>query len=141
MDRALPGFAFALEVRVQADGLHELLADRGVGVQRGTRVLEDHGDLLAAHARHQCLRVLAPAALVLLHRHDAPILLRDARIFLQTVEQVARRAVRVQVDAAADHARPGGDEARGRERGDALAASALSHYAERFAALADLAHD
>src|SRR2546425_4421646 len=99
----------SLDARVQADGLHELRADRGVRVQRRARILEDHGDLLAAHALHQRLGAPAPAAVVLLHRHDAPVLLLDAHVALQAVEQVAPRTVRAQVDAAADHARRGAD--------------------------------
>src|SRR5438552_17614919 len=106
-------------------------ADRGVGVQRRARILEDHGDLLSAHAFHQRLGAPAPAAVVLLHRHDAPIALLDAHVALQAVEQVAPCLARAQLDAAADPARRGAAQAGGRARVPALAAPAFADDAER----------
>jgi len=58
---------------VQTDGLADLLPDREkTGLSDDFRVLEDHGDLFAAHFPSSIrFQLRAPAGLVLGHRDDS----------------------------------------------------------------------
>ncbi len=56
-DRAPPG-AGAVGALVHADRFADLVADGEQRIERGHRVLQDHGDALAAHAAHFRLRLV-----------------------------------------------------------------------------------
>ena len=106
------------DVLVQRDRLDDLVADGVDRAERGHRLLEDHGDLVAADARGSRCRVARawPG--------------RSISVWLA----VCRSAVKE--DLARRRSVPGVlDELQDREGGDALAAAALAHHAQRPAAL------
>ena len=105
LDRAPSRAACLGTSLVGLDRLDDLVADLVERVQRGQRVLEDHRDLVAAHAR--AARSVVELAQVAALEHDPA---RDPRV-----------------------RRPG--QAQDRQVGDALAAARLADDAERLAVL------
>ena len=133
VERPLLRFPRAFRPRVQANGLGDLVPDASEGIERRLRALEDHGDFLPPHRRHDALDGFPPAGLVLGHLHDPAVAFLQADVLFEILEQVVLGPVHSESDRAADHARAGADQARDRERGDALAAAALAHHAEGLA--------
>ena len=95
---------------VQAQALSHLLADLVDRVQAGHGVLEDHGDIVAAHVLH---------------------------LRLGHVEQVVPA---VEHGPALDLSRRHGDEAHHGHMGDGLARTGLAHHAEGLAAVQRVGH-
>ena len=95
----------AVQALVHPDGLGDLVADGIDRVQRGHRLLEDDGDLLAADLSH----------LVRAERDEVAALPHDL-----AVDNLARRHL---------------DQLQHRHRGDGLAAAGLADHAQRLAAV------
>ena len=94
-----------IQTQVSLHRLRQLAPYRQHRVQRGHRLLEDHPDAVASDIAH---RLLILREQILVHKADAP---------------------------AHDTARRAGNEAHDGERGDALAAAALTHQRERLSFL------
>ena len=92
----------ALQPFVEHEGFRDLVAHREHGVERGHRLLEDHGNVLAPDA----------PPLLLVHAHELAAPEPDA--------------------AAGNRARRGRDQPHDRQRGHALAAAGFAHDAEGF---------
>ena len=95
---------------MHGDRLGDLVADREERIERGHRLLEDHGDLVAADRLH---------------------------LLLLEIEQVAALEAH---GAADDAARRIGNQPQHREGRHALAAAGLPHHAQRLAAAHGVGH-
>ena len=93
----------AIHALVELERLADLSTDGQHGVQRGHRVLEDHGDVVAAHLAH---------------------------VVLLELEQVAAVEHHLAADDPAGRLR---NQPHQRQRADALAATRLADQAERLA--------
>ena len=91
VQRLVPGLSRALDGGVQAHGFGDLFAHRLERIERGAGVLEDHGNLPAAHALQVAVGLLLPQLVVLGDAHDAAVAALELDVGVQPFQQVLAR--------------------------------------------------